>query len=65
VRALAAFVLLAAAAGCTPTADMGARGEVRQSSYYGPAPRPDATRKVSEHDCTLPLPSDGGNLRCI
>ena len=66
MRALAALLFLVTAAGCAQTAATSARDEtMRGYAYYDPAPRLDAGRKVSEHDCTRPLPSDGGNLRCI
>lgn len=29
-----------------------------------PPPEMAAERKVLEHDCTQPLPEDGGNLKC-
>ena len=32
--------------------------------HYGPVPKLDPTRKISEQDCTKPIVLDGGNLRC-
>jgi len=52
-KSLSVVLLLALAAGCSSSPRDGAK-----------VPPLDASRTVSEQDCTRPIEDDGGNLRC-
>jgi hypothetical protein len=68
LRPAALAVLLLATAGCRSLPDLDdlrLRPDPRPYNHYSAAPPADPSRKVSGHDCTRPVPGDGGNLRCI
>jgi len=64
LAAAALLALLVLAAGCSSAPAGNPRQEMRAYDHYMAAPPIDPTRKVSERDCTQPVPPGDGNLKC-